>query len=197
MYEEFQKMEGVRKELARKTLEALKVAEKIRRLRPTGGGMYGRLGQDLQKVAALLSSDLDLEMIHLRFGGFDTHANQAGAHNGLLAQVGNNLRAFQQHLDRNGLSDRVVTFVFSEFGRRPAENLSGGTDHGSAYPAFVIGKGIKPGLHGAYPSLEDLARGNFKHTTDFRRVYSALLRDFLDIDPKPIVGDHKPLELLA
>ena len=197
MYEEFEKMEGARKELARKTLEALKVAEKIRRLRPTGGGMYGRLGQDLQKVAALLSSDLDLEMIHLRFGGFDTHANQAGAHNGLLAQVGNNLRAFQQHLDRNGLSDRVVTFVFSEFGRRPAENLSGGTDHGSAYPAFVIGKGIKPGLHGAYPSLEDLDRGNFKHTTDFRRVYSALLRDFLDIDPKPIVGDHQPLELLA
>ena len=197
MYEEFQKMEGVRKELARKTLEALKVAEKIRRLRPTGGGMYGRLGQDLQKVAALLGSDLDLEMIQLRFGGFDTHANQAGAHNGLLAQVGNNLRAFQQHLDRNGLSDRVVTLVFSEFGRRPAENLSGGTDHGSAYPVFVIGKGIKPGLHGAYPSLEDLDRGNFKYTTDFRRVYSALLRDFLNIDPKPIVGDHKSLELLA
>ena len=108
---------------------------------------------------ALLRSDLDLEVIHLSMGGYDTHANQGGQHNGLLAQLGNNLRSFQDQLERAGLGDRVVTCVFSEFGRRATENLSGGTDHGSAYPAFVIGKGVKPGMHGEYPSLEDLDRG--------------------------------------
>ena len=29
--------------------------------------------------------------------------------------------------------------TFSEFGRRPAENASGGTDHGAAAPLFVVG----------------------------------------------------------
>jgi len=197
MYESFKGLSGERRELAVRTLEALKVARKIANLRPSGSGMYGRLGNDLKKVVALLRSDLDLEVIQLSFGGFDTHANQGGAHNGLLSQVGNNLRGFQVELDRLGLSNRVATFVFSEFGRRATENLSGGTDHGSAYPAFLIGGGVKPGLHGAYPSLEDLDRGNFKHTTDFRSVYAGLLRDFLKIEPKGIVGDHKPLELFA
>ena len=197
MYESFKGLDGERRELAERTLEALKVARKIANLNPQGRGMYGTLGNDLRKVVALLRSNLDLEVIQLSFGGFDTHANQGGRHNGLLSQVGNNLRAFQAELDRHGLSDRVATFVFSEFGRRATENLSGGTDHGSAYPAFLLGGNIKPGLHGKYPSLEDLDRGNFKHTTDFRSVYAGLLRDFLKIEPKGIVGDHKPMELFA
>ena len=126
------------------------------------------------------------------------HANQGGQHNQLLAQVSNNLRNYQNMLDRMGLSDRVVTFVFSEFGRRANENLSGGTDHGAAYPAFVLGKGIKPGMHGDYPALDSLDNNNLKYTTDFRRVYSSLLKDFLKVDAKSVLGaEYKPLELLA
>jgi uncharacterized protein (DUF1501 family) len=87
--------------------------------------------------------------------------------------------------------------VMSEFGRRARENISGGTDHGSACPVFVLGAGLTPGLHGAYPSLEDLDRDNLKFTTDFRRLYAGILRDALRIDPKPILGDHTPLELFA
>ena len=61
----------------------------------------------------------------------------------------------------------------------------------------LLGKNVKPGLHGAYPSLEDLDRNNFKYTTDFRRLYAALLRDFLSVDPYAVLGDHQPLELIA
>ena len=197
MYEQFAELGGARAAVAERAIEALKMAKRIAALQPAGSGFYGRLGRELAKVVALLRTDLDLEVIHLGFGGFDTHANQAGQHNGLLTQLGNNLRNYQNVLDRAGISDRVVTCVFSEFGRRANENLSGGTDHGAAYPAFVLGKGIRPGMLGAYPSLDDLDRDNLKFTTDFRSLYAALLRDVLGTDPRPVVGDFKPLELMA
>ena len=198
MNEQYKDMPGARGAVARRAIEAFKVAERIAKLQPIrGGGFYGPLGQRLGSAIALLKTDLDLEVIWLSFGGFDTHANQAPRHNQLLAQLGNNLRAYQDMLDRLGLSDRVLTLAFSEFGRRANENLSGGTDHGSAYPGFLLGSKIKPGFHGAYPSLEDLDGDNFKYTTDFRRVYAALLRDFLGMEPKPVIGDQQPLELIA
>jgi uncharacterized protein (DUF1501 family) len=197
MYREAAKLGGVRGEVSARAIEALKVANRIAALKPVRSGFYGGVGRDLGKALALLRSDLDLEVIHLSMGGYDTHANQGGQHNGLLAQLGNNIRSFQDQIERAGLGDRVVTCVFSEFGRRATENLSGGTDHGSAYPAFVIGKGVKPGMHGKYPSLEDLDRGNFKYTTDFRSLFAGLMTDFLRLDAKPVVGAHAPLELMA
>jgi uncharacterized protein (DUF1501 family) len=197
MYEQYKDLPGARGAVARRAIEAFKVARRIAGLQPVRGAFYGRLGQDLAKAVALLKTDLDLEVIWLSFGGFDTHANQGPTHNGLLAQLGNNLRAYQDLLDRLGLADRVLTCVFSEFGRRANENLSGGTDHGSAYPGFVLGKAVKPGFFGRYPSLEDVDRNNFKYTTDFRRLYAALLRDFSKVDPYAVLGDHQPLDLIA
>jgi uncharacterized protein (DUF1501 family) len=197
MYERSKDLPGERGAVARMAVEAFEVAARIAALRPVRGAFYGSLGADLAKVVALLQTDLDLEVIHLSFGGFDTHAGQAGPHNQLLAQVGNNLRVYQDLLEQAGLADRTVTFVFSEFGRRASENISGGTDHGSAYPAFVIGKGVQPGFHGAPPALDDLDNGNLGYTTDFRSVYPGLLRDGLGVDPRPVLGDHAPLELFA
>lgn len=197
MYEGAKDDPGQRGAVARRALEAFAVAQRIAALQPIRNGLNGPLGEDLAKALALLKSDLDLEVIHLSFGGFDTHASQMGQHNGLLSQVGNNLRAFQEQLEALGLADRVVTTVFSEFGRRARENLSGGTDHGSAYPCFVIGQGVKPGMHGVQPSLDDLDNENLKYTTDFRRLYASLLRDFLRVDHKAVIGDFEPLGLLA
>lgn len=195
MYERFLPLGGEREAVARRAIEGLRAAGRIAALRPADGPFGGPLGNQLRMALALLQGDLDLEAIHIAFGGFDTHANQAGQHNSLLAQVGNNLDAFQRRLDETGLADRVATLVFSEFGRRPGENLSGGTDHGSAYPAFLLGGTVRPGFHGAYPSLEDLDNDNLRFTTDFRRIYAGLLRDFLRIDPRPVVGDFEPLPL--
>jgi uncharacterized protein (DUF1501 family) len=177
--------------------EALAVAERIARLRPAQGPYQGPLGETLKRVVALLEADLGLEAIQCSFDGFDTHANQARLHRELLGALGQNLRVFQDQVESRGLADRVVLLAFSEFGRRPAENASGGTDHGHAAPAFLVGKGVRPGLHGAPPSLEDLDDGNLRHTTDFRRLYAALLRDALALDPAPVVGAHEPLEVLT
>ena len=65
----------------------------------------------------------------------------------------------------------------------------------SAAPVFVLGQGLHGGLHGAEPSLDDLDDGNLRFTTDFRRLYAALLRHALDLDPAPVLGPFAPLEL--
>src|SRR5262249_40701871 len=69
--------------------------------------------------------------------------------------------------------------VFTEFGRRVEENGSLGTDHGTATPMFIIGKGVRGGFYSKHPSLTDLDDGNMKMTTDFRRVYATMIKEWL------------------
>ena len=80
-------------------------------------------------MATLIKGGLDTRIYFVSVTGFDTHANQLGQHNALLERVGRALADFQKHLRRDRVSERVVTMIFSEFGRRVAENSSGGTDH--------------------------------------------------------------------
>ena len=89
--------------------------------------------------------------------------------------------------------------VFTEFGRRVAENQSGGTDHGTATPMWLIGKGVRPGFHGKAVSLVDLDEGDLKMTTDFRRVYASVLSERMGVaDPAALLrGKFQPLGLLA
>jgi uncharacterized protein (DUF1501 family) len=193
----YRDLAGARGEVGAAGTQALEVAERIARLQPERANLYGSLGTALGKVLALLKADLDLECVQLSFGGFDTHAAQAGQHARLLTELGNNLDRYQQALEAAGIGEKSVLVVFSEFGRRVKENLSAGTDHGSAGPLFLVGQGVAPGFHGAYPSLEDLDGDNFVFTTDFRRVYAALLRECFDLDPPSVVGSFEPLELFA
>jgi uncharacterized protein (DUF1501 family) len=90
-----------------------------------------------------------------------------------------------------------VVLVFSEFGRRLAENASAGTDHGTAAPVFLLGSPVKSGLHGPYPNLRDLADGDPKHAIDFRRVYATLLDRWLDCPSDKVLGQKfEPLPVL-
>lgn len=196
-WEAYRMLPGARGEVGEAGAQAIRVADRIAKLKPAEGPFQGRLGQELRKVLALLQADLGLEVIQLSHGGFDTHAGQTASHNRLLGELGNNLRVFQEQLEGSGLGESVLTVVFSEFGRRVEENLSAGTDHGSAGPVFVMGQGVAPGFLGEQPSLEDLDGDNLRFTTDFRRIYAALLPACFGLDPKPILGDFPPLELFA
>lgn len=197
LYRQHAEDPGLRGDLARTGTQALDVAARIAALKPAGGPYQGALGERLRLVEALLGADLDLEAIHVAQGGYDTHSNQAAQHARLLQELGNNLDVFQRRLEEQGRGDRVVTFVFSEFGRRASENLSGGTDHGTAGPVFLVGQGVAPGLHGQAPALDDLDRDNLRHTTDLRSVQAAVLRHAFDVDPTPILGPYAPLEVFA
>jgi uncharacterized protein (DUF1501 family) len=157
-----------------------------------------QLGVQLDTVAALIRGGLQTRIYYVSISGFDTHANQLGQQDNLLANAGNALLDFQDRLRADGTADRVATMVFSEFGRRVHENKSGGTDHGTAAPMFLVGDHIKPGLHGAYPSLTKLDDGDLIHTVDFRQVYAAVLNDWFAVDPKAVLGKHfNPLGVIA
>jgi uncharacterized protein (DUF1501 family) len=103
------------------------------------------------------------------------------------------LYSFVADLKAQGNFNRVLVISFSEFGRRVAENASGGTDHGAAAPLFILGGGVKPGLYGAYPSLTDLQDGDLKFNTDFRSVYATALEKWLGAPSEFVLGKKFPL----
>ncbi|HZQ97357.1 MAG TPA: DUF1501 domain-containing protein [Chloroflexota bacterium] len=150
----------------------------------------------LKQVAQIMSGDLGTRIYYVQLGGFDTHANQPTTQGGLLRTFSDGIHAFLRDLEAKGTADDVAILAFSEFGRRVAENGSQGTDHGSAAPVFVVGPGVKGGLIGAHPSLTDLNSGDLRFAIDFRSVYASILRDWLEGDPKAVLGDFQPLGIL-
>jgi uncharacterized protein (DUF1501 family) len=144
--------------------------------------------QSLQNVAALIAGGLPTRVYFVSLSGFDTHANQLGNHQNLLATLSAGLAAFQKDLEKHGLADQVLTMTFSEFGRRPMENESRGTDHGTAAPLFVLGSKVKAGLHGTAPNLEVKRNQDLTFSTDFRQVYSTVLSRWLDCPPDKVLG---------
>ena len=78
--------------------------------------------------------------------------------------------------------------IFSEFGRRLRENGQRGTDHGAAAPVLLAGQPVKGGFLGGPPDLTKLDAGDVAYQVDYRDLYASLLRQWLDIDPTPILG---------
>ena len=93
----------------------------------------------LAGFAAMLAAGLPIRAAAIRApGGYDTHANQEASLGKSLKLTFDSLLAFQRDLEARGLADRVLTLVWSEFGRRAQENGSG-TDHGAAGCGFIVG----------------------------------------------------------
>ena len=139
---------------------------------------------------------LPIRCVALRaHGGYDTHSTQDPSFSTNLRITTQAIKAFWADLAARGQQDRVTMLVWSEFGRRPAENGSAGCDHGAAGSAFVIGPTVRQGLIGEFPGLiangstgAGLQRdGNLRATSDFRGLYSALLEQWLDTDAADIV----------
>jgi uncharacterized protein (DUF1501 family) len=87
------------------------------------------------------------------------------------------------------MAQKVLIATWSEFGRRPKENASGGTDHGAAAPVLLIGDPVRGGLFGSEPKLTDLDEtGNLRFSVDFRSVYQEILAGHLGADSSEILG---------
>jgi uncharacterized protein (DUF1501 family) len=142
---------------------------------------YGLVPFGLEKVAAMIAADFPTKVYYVpyRNNAFDTHVYQADVHARLWSYTSDHIAAFVRDMERLGRADDIVVMVFSEFGRRVTENTSLGTDHGTAGPAFVIGKPVLGGHYGRAPSLSDLDDGNLKYTTDYRRIYSTLIQGWM------------------
>jgi len=156
---------------------------------PTASYPASPLGRALQGVAQIISGGLGTRIHYVQAGGYDTHANEKAAHDRLMTELSDAIGAFYQDLKAHGLSQNVVMMTWSEFGRRVKENGSGGTDHGTAAPMFVIGDGVKGGIVGNQPSLTKLdSNGDLVFGVDFRAVYNTLLSKWLGMDGQEVLG---------
>jgi uncharacterized protein (DUF1501 family) len=145
----------------------------------------------------MIRAEMPTRVYYVTLSGFDTHANQTGQHARLLEQVGNALNAFYRDLKAQGNNEHVLTMVFSEFGRRVAQNGSNGTDHGTAAPMYFIGDMVQPGLLGTHPSLTRLDEGDLVHNTDFRTIYASVLEDWMGTRSSEVLdGNWKSASLL-
>jgi uncharacterized protein (DUF1501 family) len=163
------------------------------------------LAVGLQMAAQLMTTIPEASLLYVQMGGFDNHSNQIGDRQGdgsnkmigdhatLLRWFSEAVKLFHDDLTEHGLADQVLMMQWSEFGRRPGENASLGTDHGTAAPIFIIGNPVSGGLYGEQPSLAaielDLA-GNVKFKVDFREVYATILDRWLAADSKAVLGEQ-------
>jgi uncharacterized protein (DUF1501 family) len=147
------------------------------------------LGERLKNLAGLLAQPLGIRVATVEAeGDFDTHDRQRDDHTRGLTDVSEALGAFQADIEARGLGDRVLTFVWSEFGRRAEQNDSAGTDHGAGGFGFVMGRRARNGVLSEYPSLRSLdSHGNLSVTVDFRRIYCSLLEQWLGVDAGAII----------
>lgn len=173
------------------------------------GVMYppSYLASALRDCAALIAAGRGVRALAVGEGGFDTHADQQAAfdgtpvHEALWITVSEAVSAFYADIRGHGLGEKVVMFIFTEFGRRAFENNDRGTDHGFGGPVFAIGDRVKGGVYGDYPDLREPALvfdGNPDVYIDFRSAYATLLAGHLGADPGPILGgDFRPLGFLT
>jgi len=160
------------------------------------------LAQGMKMLAQIITTIPEASLLYVTLGGFDHHSDQishpnnradkfSGQHAGLLRWFSDAVKTFYDDMAQHGLADNVLMMQWSEFGRRPNENDSFGTDHGTAAPLFVIGNSVRGGLYGQQPSLAatnlDIA-GNMKFTVDFRSVYATVLDKWLGVDSKTVLG---------
>jgi len=138
----------------------------------------GDYGARLRQAAQYIKADLGIEAITINSGGWDHHAHENAVLPELLAELAQGLAAFRADLGPR--FDDVIVVTMSEFGRRAAENLAFGTDHGRGNAMLILGGRVNggqvfadwPGLHVA--ALDD---GDLRITLDYRAVLAEILGD--------------------
>lgn len=149
---------------------------------PQNGASYGTddLSNNLREVARLIRGNVGLRAVAVDYGGWDTHGNQgvpedpAGYFRGRTGGLARGLQAFYQDL---GTAMGEVTLVtISEFGRTIDENGSAGTDHGRGSAMFVLGRKVRGGVFGSFPtSIVNGPEGDLAVLNDYRQVLSEVL----------------------
>lgn len=149
----------------------------------------GPFGNQIKTAAQVAANKSGVAALRLSLGGFDTHQNQPGTHANLMKTLAEGLVALQSALQEIGRWDNTLVMTYSEFGRRPRENQSGGTDHGTAAPQFVMGGRVKGGFYGQAPQLARLdGNGNLPYAVDFRDLYATVLQRWWGMPSRDVLG---------
>ena len=142
----------------------------------------GDFGKQVSMAASLIDAGIDAPVLKLKINGFDTHENQAWRHRALLRNLAKGLSGLRKALKRSGHWEDTLVMTYSEFGRRALENESGGTDHGTAAPHFLMSGALDGGIWGIHPDLGDINEGDVSYTMDYRVVYDRVLADWFSLD---------------
>jgi uncharacterized protein (DUF1501 family) len=142
-------------------------------------------------VGKLLADPAGPRVAVIDVPGWDTHANQ-GTTNGRLAPVlaglADGLISLQQAMAP--VWNRTVVLTLTEFGRAAHPNGTGGTDHGTASAAFLMGGAVNGGrVIAQWPSLSNTQlyqSRDLAPTTDTRAICKAILREHLGLPPDAI-----------
>lgn len=157
---------------------------------------HSKFGKGLKTIAELIISGCDTRIYSISLGSFDTHVDQLPQQQRLFTQLGDGLKIFADDLKKHNHFEDVMIMTFSEFGRRVAQNASGGTDHGAANCMFLISGGIKKqGVLNAAPDFSHLDQknpefGDLIYKVDFRDVYATLLHKWLKANDKALLGEN-------
>ena len=154
-----------------------------------------QLGDQFRLVARFLAAGVKVPFVKLSLGKYDTHVEQEPLHGQLLAEVAGAIATFADVMKAKGLWHKVLVMSYSEFGRRPEENNSLGTDHGTSAPHFFFGGKVKGGLYGEQPPLDDMEDKNLKYSIHFRSLYATAAREWWGLDA-PFIKE-KPLGIIS
>jgi uncharacterized protein (DUF1501 family) len=152
----------------------------------------------VRTAAQLVASKAGIGVIRLTLTGFDTHANQLGTQANLLRDLADGIAALKSALIELNRWDGTLIMTYAEFGRRPKENQSNGTDHGTANVHFVTGGRVNGGIYGEAPALDKLdGNGNLPFAVDFRSMYSTVISQWWQQDATRVLnGKFAPVAFL-
>lgn len=205
---------GLNPDLAWRLSELYRDAPELRRLVETGRSVRTEVERATPGLATgeppevanarmagrLLAAPEGPSAAFLALHGFDTHIQQGadgGALAGRLAVLDAMLGALKAETGRAWA--RTAVIVHTEFGRTARPNGAGGTDHGAASAALLLGGAIKAGGGlGDWPGLRklhedrDLAPG-----LDLRRLFKGVLAEHWGLDRRVLETEIFPDSLSA
>ncbi len=157
-----------------------------------------QLGKAFRTAAQVIASNAGVAVVKVSHTGFDTHSNQQNVHARLLKELAEAAVAMRAAMQEIGRWNSTLIMTYAEFGRRPKENQSAGTDHGTANAHFVLGGRVHGGIYGVPPALTRLdGNGNLPFAVDFRELYATALSRWWGIDSGAALnGRFTPLEML-
>jgi uncharacterized protein (DUF1501 family) len=151
-----------------------------------GGGGYGAIAPLMEGAGKLLAASGGPRVAVFDISGWDTHFNQ-GAAEGQLAR---RLQALDEGFAALKAAlgpawNKTAIAAATEFGRTVAVNGTGGTDHGTAGIALLLGGAVAGGsVHAEWVGLKPAALKDGRDLppkTDARAIFKAVLADHLGV----------------
>jgi len=134
--------------------------------------------------------------VRVTLNGFDTHSGQPATQSRLLGEFAQGIVALRAGLQEIDRWNSTLVLTYAEFGRRPQENLSMGTDHGTATVALLMGGAVHGGrVIADWPGLKPnqlYQQRDLAPTTDLRAIAKGVLRDHLGLSEATLASQIFP-----